>query len=98
MRLVRGGWAVPCRIERHHDTGFWRVTIDGAEGEWNSDEVAAGVDRVWHHGQMITEAEFAYLNATRDDSPPDHPARQPHKRVHTNLLAPLAMLPRRTRP
>ena len=93
MSLVRGGWKVPCQIERN-ESGEWRATIDGEEGQWSADWVDAGVDRIWLGATEIPHHEYLYQQALKEHlraSDPDHPCLHPRKRMDHNLLKPIAI-------
>ena len=88
LRLVRGGWRVPCQIV--HQDGLWQAIIDGEAKVAAADPAQAeGVDRIWHGGTRIPQFEFDYLESLRAAAPPDHPARNPTKRIEPSMLTPM---------
>jgi hypothetical protein len=91
MRLVPRGWSAPCQIIHHLDRS-WQAIIDGSPGVPSHDPVQAGVDRIWHSGTMIDEAEFRFLNATREwakKHDPSHPAANAMLPIRPGLLKPI---------
>lgn len=95
IRLVKGGPWVAARIEHRPSrdplTGelldrspLWRVTIAGEELPASPDPLRAGVFRVWHSGQPISESEYRYLTARREHAiryEPDLPEAAPRERI-----------------
>lgn len=58
LRLARG--EVPAMIE--HQLGLWSTWIDGRRiAKPDRDPVMAGVPRVFHFGERISEAEYCRL-------------------------------------
>lgn len=97
MRLAKGAWQVPCKIEREGGDGVcqWRAVIDGAEGHWETDPVSAGVDRIWGYGVMIDEPKYRYLLELKDwcrQYDPDHPCLHPNRPIDRTTLKPLEVL------
>jgi hypothetical protein len=91
LRLVRGGWAVPCRIAHDEPSGLWSCTIDGVTMT-HADAVAAGVFKVWIYGQEVEEWVVRDLEALKvwaRTYQPDHPCLHPRRRMDPNLLAPV---------
>jgi hypothetical protein len=87
LRLVRGGWQVPCQIV--HQDGLWWAIVDGEAKAANADPACAeDVERIWHYGTAIMRHEFDYLEALRAFAPPDHPARNPLVRIDPRTLTP----------
>jgi hypothetical protein len=89
IRLVRGGWAVPARIE--HDGALWRVTIDGTASE-AADPVHAGAERVWHYGKAIEDWEYADLLRLKEWAAahdPSHPCLSPRQPIDPMRLRPV---------
>jgi hypothetical protein len=89
LRLVKGGWKVPARIE--FDEGTWTVTIDG-EARSARDPYAAGADYVWTSGEAIEEWQYADLLDLKlwaASAEPTHPCLQPRKRMDPMTLPPV---------
>lgn len=91
VRLVRGGWQVPAKIEIAD--GKWAVSIDGAYVEEpNADPALAGAGRVWHYGDIIPEDEYRWLLDLKDAArtlAPSHPCLHPRTPIDPNNLTPL---------
>lgn len=69
--MLRPGWfklhlrrgEVPAQID--FDDGLWCAWIDGRRvADPSPDPIAAGVPRVFHFGERITEAEYRRLQDT----------------------------------
>lgn len=93
MKLVKGGWAVPCRIAYDSGSGMWETTIDDAV-TMNIDPVQAGVFKVWLVGKFIAEWEYLDMVNRREwarSNQPDHPCLHPRKAIDPNLLRPIRM-------
>lgn len=91
MRLVRGGWLVPCSIAYDEGTGRWSTTIDG-ETVSAIDPAEAGVWRVWLTGRRIEEWQFKDMEDLREwakANDPAHPCLTPRRRIDPMLLAPV---------
>jgi hypothetical protein len=91
MRLVRKGWRAPCRIV--HDATGWFAIIDGEEFAAAADPLhAVHVDRIWHSGEIITEAEYHWLESVREWARlhrPRHPAANALLPIDFNLTPPI---------
>jgi hypothetical protein len=73
MRLVKGGWLVPCQILCQRGL-FWAV-VDGTEHPKHHDPILAPwVARVWEGGQSTTETDYRWRLLMREW------ASQHHKR------------------
>lgn len=84
IRLVRHGPLVPARII--HRDGLWQAVILGEPRAAAAEpSAAADVFRIWHGGEMITEAE--YLTAMRKARQADAP--KPREPIRLANLAPL---------
>ncbi len=94
LKLVRGGWGVPCLIT--HQDGLWQATIDGqefgaVEDPLSSDELVS----IWTWGRQSSEQEYRYLTALRQSAPPDHPCHHPDRPINflTTTLHPVRSAP-----
>jgi len=93
ISLIRGGWRVPARIDRD-SAGAWFATIDAKAYDPHHDPaLAPHVDRVWHSGWIIDQAEYDYLVAVRDHAratgDEHHPALNPLTPIHPMRLRPI---------
>jgi hypothetical protein len=93
IRLVRGGWKVPCQIARCPETSDWIAIIDG-ETTRHPDPTEAGVMRIWLAGESVEEWVARDRDALREWAKahdPDHPAANPRKAVDPMRLRPVAV-------
>ena len=98
LRLVKGGWAVPCQIARNLD-GDWYAVVDGEMQSANPDPfLASFVGRIHSGGLRISQGEYDHLLALKTWAAVnnlDHPCLRPTWSMDVNALRPI--LPR-TRP
>lgn len=91
MRLVRGGWQVPCKIER--GAAGWQATIDGFTHPPDPDPWRAeGVSGIHAYGERIDRQTYSWLlrvKAWAVENHPDHPALEPRRRMEPSRLRPL---------
>lgn len=84
IRLVRKGPLVPARITRRD--GVWQAIINGEPQREGADPTTAqGVLRIWHGGEVISEA--GYLRAMHKARQPD--ALPPREPIDLTKLPPL---------
>jgi hypothetical protein len=91
MRLSKGGWPVPCRIQR--TWGGWQVIINEAVSAADPDPAyVPGMERVWT-SERITEAYYNYLIGVKrwaeDYGQHEHPALNPYQPIDPMRLKPL---------
>jgi len=91
LRLVRGGWQVPCRIESTSDG--WQATIDGFTHPANPDPWRAeGVSDIHTYGERIDAKTYSWLLSIKSwaaENNPDHPACWPRRAIDRLNLRPL---------
>jgi hypothetical protein len=91
MRLVKGGWRVPCRIV--HDAHGWHAEINGEVQPAFPDPYAApGVSRVHERGLRIDQPTYDRLIALKayaEAHEPDHPAANPLRAIDPMQLQPI---------
>lgn len=84
MRLVKGGWAVPARIECVD--GSWRAWIDGEPKAWANDPLTdPDLARAWHYGTMIEAWHYEDLLRLKERmrvEQPEHPCLHPERAMH----------------
>jgi hypothetical protein len=93
MRLVRGGWQVPCAIAYDEASGLWTATVDG-EAKSHIDPQTAGVLLIWERGVRIEEWRFRDLEALKAwarGNDPTHPCLSPRHRINPMALTPPAV-------
>lgn len=93
LRLVKGGWAVPCAIGEDEQTGKWTSIIDEQEIS-HIDPVEAGVFRVWIYGERIEAWQYADLLALKawaKQAYPDHPCLHPRRAIDPMRLRPITV-------
>jgi hypothetical protein len=92
MRLCKGGWEVPARIQRT-ETGDWIGTIDG-ETRQHPDPTEAGVMRIWLSGRTVEAWVYADRDALREWAKvhePDHPTANPKRPMDAMRLRPVTV-------
>jgi hypothetical protein len=91
LRLCRGGWAVPAKIQ-HSPIEGWRAIIDEAEKDWHDDPAyASGVSLVWHHGMIVDVSEYDWCLAVKrwaEKEHSDHPSLHPQEPIRRMILPP----------
>jgi hypothetical protein len=91
LRLVRGGWGVPCAIAVTIDG--WQAEIDGIAYPPDPDPARAiGVERIWTGAEIIDQSEHDWLiemKAWALAHEPDHPAANPLQAINPSELRPL---------
>jgi hypothetical protein len=91
--LARGGWPVPCRIERTDDGQQWFAVIDGIVRPANPDPwYAEGIVNIHEHGLRISQQEYDWRIETKQwavENDPSHPALSPRRRIEIRKLRPL---------
>ena len=91
MRLVHGGWRVPCRIV-HDENGWYAVVNGNAEAPADNPHDAARVSRIWEHGLRIDQPTYDWLIALKayaETHEPDHPAANVQRAIDPNQLQPI---------
>jgi hypothetical protein len=83
MKLVKGGWPVPCRIVCERGL-FWAV-VDGIEHTSHPDPILAPwVSRVWEGGQRTTETDYRWrllMRTWAGQYHPRHPCLTPERAI-----------------
>jgi hypothetical protein len=91
FRLVRDGWRVPSRII--HDEDGWHAEVDDVIYPAHADPVIAPmVAAVWHAGIKLSQADYEWFVAVREDArkhDPEHPALHPREPMDPRRLRPL---------
>jgi hypothetical protein len=96
LRLVKDGWRVPCRII--HDAEGWHAEVDGTHHPAHADPALAYMtDALWHGGLRISQADYNWAVATREQAratAPDHPSLHPRKPMDPRTLKPIVFIAR----